>query len=146
MGFLRMQQKNFGGAISYLTQAEQNGYKAKTVEAALATSRFWFTMGEATQAFDQNQFDVAATKFRAALDMKPRSPEALNGLAGLLHQAAAILHRRRRLRAAHPRAARLARWLARTVPRLRARRSERKGSCRLGALSRAGQGRAQQRS
>ncbi len=83
MGFLRMQQKNFGGAISYLTQAEQNGYKAQTVEAALATSRFWYTMEEATQAFDQNQFDVAATKFRAALDMKPRSPEALNGLAGL---------------------------------------------------------------
>ena len=52
MGFLRMQQKNFGGAISYLTQAEQNGYKAKTVETALATSRFWFTMGEGTQALD----------------------------------------------------------------------------------------------
>ena len=83
LGFLRMQQKNFAGAISYLMQAEQNGYKVKTVEAALATSRFWYTMEEATQAFDQNQFDVARTKFRAALDMKPRSPEALNGLAGL---------------------------------------------------------------
>ncbi len=27
MGFLRMQQNNFAGAISYLTQAEQNGFK-----------------------------------------------------------------------------------------------------------------------
>jgi hypothetical protein len=45
MGFLRMQQKNFGAAISFLTQAEQNGYKAKTVDDALATSRFWYTMG-----------------------------------------------------------------------------------------------------
>ena len=44
MGFLRMQQKNFSGAISYLTEAEQDGYKAKTVENALATSRFWYTM------------------------------------------------------------------------------------------------------
>ncbi len=84
MGFLRMQQKNFGGAISYLTQAEQNGYKAKTVENALATSRFWYTMGEATQAFDENRLDVAGAKYRAALAMNPRSPEALNGLAGLL--------------------------------------------------------------
>ncbi len=84
MGFLRMQQKNFGGAISYLTQAEQNGYKAKTVDNALATSRFWFTMAEATQALDANQFDVATNKYRAALVMNPRSPEALNGLAGLL--------------------------------------------------------------
>ena len=84
MGFLRMQQKNFGGAISYLTQAEQNGYKAQPVEAALATSRFWYTMGEASQAFDDNQLDLAASKYKAALAMNPRSPEALNGLAGLL--------------------------------------------------------------
>ena len=84
MGFLRMQQKNFGGAISYLTEAEQDGYKARTVENALATSRFWFTMAEATQAFDENQLAVAEAKYKAALDMNPRSPEALNGLAGLL--------------------------------------------------------------
>ena len=95
MGFLRMQQKNFGAAISFLTQAEQNGYKAKTVDDALATSRFWFTMGEATQAFDENQLDVAAAKYRAALAMNPRSPDALNGLAGLYTKEAAVLRRRR---------------------------------------------------
>jgi len=83
MGFLRMQQKNFSGAISYLVQAEQNGYKVKTVDTALATSRFWYTMGEGTQALDENQLDVAATKFRVALDMNPRSADALNGLAGV---------------------------------------------------------------
>jgi tetratricopeptide (TPR) repeat protein len=84
MGFLRMQQTNFGGAISFLAQAESNGYRAKTVEDALATSRFWFVMGEASQAFNENQFDVALAKYRQALSMRPRSPEALNGLAGLL--------------------------------------------------------------
>ncbi|HWG21221.1 MAG TPA: cellulose synthase subunit BcsC-related outer membrane protein [Terracidiphilus sp.] len=84
MGFLRMQQQNFGGAVSYLTQAEQNGFKTAVVENALATSRFWYTMGEASQAFDANQFDVAAEKYKDALAMRPRSPEALNGLAGLL--------------------------------------------------------------
>jgi tetratricopeptide (TPR) repeat protein len=84
MGFLRMQQSNFAAAISYLTQAEQNGYKAKAVEDALATSRFWYTMGEATQAFDNNQMDVASAKYQAALVMRPRSAEALSGLAGLL--------------------------------------------------------------
>jgi tetratricopeptide (TPR) repeat protein len=87
MGFLRMQQKNFGGAISYLTQAKQNGYKAKTVDDALATSRFWYTMSEASQAFQENQLNLAATKYRAALAMNPKSPEALNGLAGLLTKA-----------------------------------------------------------
>jgi tetratricopeptide (TPR) repeat protein len=83
MGFLRMQQKNFGGAISYLVQAEQNGYKVKTVETALTTSRFWFTMGEGTEALDQNQLELAVIRFRAALEMNPRSPDALNGLAGV---------------------------------------------------------------
>ncbi|MGD0520657.1 MAG: cellulose synthase subunit BcsC-related outer membrane protein [Terracidiphilus sp.] len=84
MGFLRMQQNNFGGAISYLTQAEQNGYKTRIVEDGLLTSRFWYTMGEATKAFDDNKLDVAGARYRAALEMRPRSPEALNGLAGLL--------------------------------------------------------------
>ena len=84
MGFLRMQQNNFGGAISYLTQAEQNGYKDPAVSAALVTSRFWYTMGEASQAFDENQMEVAAAKYKAALAMRPRSVEALNGMAGLL--------------------------------------------------------------
>src|ERR1019366_9485 len=71
MGFLRMQQKDFGGAISYLTQAEQNGYKERTVEDALATSRFWNVMAEATQAFDENNLDVAAARYNAALVLNP---------------------------------------------------------------------------
>jgi tetratricopeptide (TPR) repeat protein len=83
MGFLRMQQNNFAGAISYFTQAEQNGYKDRTVENALATSRFWYTMGEATQAFDESEFETAAAKYKEALAMRPRSHEALMGLAGL---------------------------------------------------------------
>ena len=66
-----MQQNNFGGAISYLTQAETDGYKARTVLNALTTSRFWYTMGEASQAFDDNQLDVAEARYRAALAFTP---------------------------------------------------------------------------
>ena len=84
MGFLRMQQKNFGAAISFLSQAEQNGYKAKTIDAALATSRFWFTMSEAQQALDENDLVAATVKYRAALAMNARSTDALDGLAGTL--------------------------------------------------------------
>ncbi len=83
MGFLRMQQSNFGGAVSYLSQAEQNGFRDKTVTDALATSRFWFTMGEASQAVDENQLELADSKYKQALSMRANSPEALNGLAGL---------------------------------------------------------------
>jgi tetratricopeptide (TPR) repeat protein len=83
MGFLRMQQNNFGAAISFLVQSEQNGFRDHSVVEGLATSRFWYTMGEASLAFDVNQLDVATEKFKAALDMRPRSPEALTGLAGI---------------------------------------------------------------
>jgi tetratricopeptide (TPR) repeat protein len=84
MGFLRMQQNNFAGAISYLTQAQQNGFNTATVQNALATSRFWYTMGEASQAFDQNETELAAAKYKEALAMRPKSREALSGLAGLM--------------------------------------------------------------
>ena len=84
MGFLRMQQNNFADAITYLDRAEANGFKAKTVEDALTASHFWMVMGEASQAFAANQLGVADEKYREALVMRPRSPEALNGLAGLL--------------------------------------------------------------
>lgn len=83
MGFLRMQQNNFAGAISYLTQAEQNGFKARVVENALKTSRFWFTMNEASDALKNNQLELAAQKYQEAIAQRPTSPEALNGLAGL---------------------------------------------------------------
>lgn len=83
MGFLRMRQQDFASAITSFNQAEQNGYKPKIVEDALANSRFWLIMSQATQAFDQNQFDVADQKFRAALAIDPRNMAALNGLAGL---------------------------------------------------------------
>jgi tetratricopeptide (TPR) repeat protein len=87
MGFLRMQQNNFGGAVSFFTLAQQNGYDAASVRTALATSRFWFTMGEASQSYNAGQLDNAAAKYREALAMRPRSPEALNGLAGLYVKA-----------------------------------------------------------
>ncbi len=84
MGLLRMQQNNFGDAIHFLSRAQANGIKGRTVVDALATSHFWFMMGEASQAFEQGRLDDAGEKYRAALMLRPRSPEALNGLAGLL--------------------------------------------------------------
>jgi tetratricopeptide (TPR) repeat protein len=87
MGFLRMQQNNFGAAIGFLNQAKQNGYTSKAVDDALATSHFWYTMSQASQALADNQLDVAEAKYREAVGMRPKSPEALNGLAGLMVKA-----------------------------------------------------------
>ncbi len=83
MGFLRMQQKNFADAINYFTLAEQHGYKARSVDDALASSRFYLALSEATDAFNAGRLDVAQTKFRTALDMDLHSADAMRGLAGV---------------------------------------------------------------
>jgi len=94
MGFLRIEQKNLADAVNYLTRAEASGFKERAVEDALAASRFSLTMDQATQAVNANQFDAGGAKFREALELRPRSPEALNGLAGFADKAAAIWGRR----------------------------------------------------
>lgn len=87
MGYIRMQQANFGGAISFLAQAKQDGSKDAGLEPALATSRFWYTMGEGAAALNENDLPAAEKQYRAALGMRPTSVEALEGLGGTLLRA-----------------------------------------------------------
>ena len=87
MGYLRMQQANFGGAISYLVQAKQDGSKDPSLEGALTTSRFWYTMGEGAVALNANDLPAAEKNYRSALAMRSNSAEALEGLGGTLLKA-----------------------------------------------------------
>jgi tetratricopeptide (TPR) repeat protein len=87
MGYIRMQQANFGGAISFLAQAKQDGSKDPALEGALTTSRFWYTMGEGATALNENDLPGAEKQYRLALGMRPDSVEALEGLGGTLLKA-----------------------------------------------------------
>ena len=87
LGYIRMQQSNFGAAISFLDQAKQNGAKDAGLDPALTTARFWFTMGEASTALNENDLTTAEHQYQAALAMRPNSPEALEGLGGTLLKA-----------------------------------------------------------
>ena len=87
MGYIRMQQGNFGGAISYLVQAKQDGSKDTGLDPAIATSRFWNTMGEGAIALNENDLPRAEKQYRTALGMRPASTEALEGLGGTLLRA-----------------------------------------------------------
>lgn len=87
MGYIRMQQANFGGAISFLVQAKQDGSKDPGLDGALATSRFWYTMGEGAIASNEGNLPAAEKQYRAALQMRPQSTEALEGLGGTLLKA-----------------------------------------------------------
>lgn len=87
MGYVRMNQSNFGGAVSFLEQAKQDGSKDRGVDTALATSRFWYTMGEGSVALNENDLPTAEKNYRSALQMRPASAEAMEGLAGTLLKA-----------------------------------------------------------
>jgi cellulose synthase operon protein C len=87
MGYVRMNQQNFGGAISFLTQAKQNGSKDPGVDKAIATSRFYYTLSEGAVALNENDLTTAEQQYRNALQQRPGAPEALLGLGGTLLKA-----------------------------------------------------------
>jgi tetratricopeptide (TPR) repeat protein len=87
LGFVKMKQGDFTGAITYLEQAQQNGLHDKAVESSLVTSRFWNNVQQGTAALNANQFDEAENHYRAALEIRPDAPEALDGLSGAYMKA-----------------------------------------------------------
>jgi predicted Zn-dependent protease len=87
MGYIRMQQGNFLAAISFLEQARQGNLNDKGLNEALGTARFWFLMGEGQAALNDNDLIMAEKQYRAALLLRPGSPEALTALAGTLDKA-----------------------------------------------------------
>lgn len=87
MGYVRMQQSNFGGAISFLEQAQQDGARDPGLENALSSARFYYTMSQGSMALNQDDLTTAEKEYQAALAMRPTSPEALEGLGGTLMKA-----------------------------------------------------------
>ncbi len=87
MGYVRMEQGNFSGALSFLEQAKHDSSNDKGLDAALDTARFWLVMGEGQRALDSSDLTGAEKQYRAALALRPASPEALEGLGGTLLKA-----------------------------------------------------------
>jgi tetratricopeptide (TPR) repeat protein len=85
MGYLRMNQQNFGGAISFLEQAKQDG--ATGLEASLASARYFYLIQEAGTALNENDLTTAEQQYRQALSLKPSGIEAIQGLGGTLLKA-----------------------------------------------------------
>src|SRR6202012_5685415 len=69
LGYIRMQQANFGGAISYLSQAQQAGDNSAGIAKALSDARFYYTMREATGALNEDDLQTAITDFQNAYAM-----------------------------------------------------------------------------
>ena len=87
LGYIRMNQTNFGGAVSFFEQAKADGAKDAAMEKALTDSRFYYTMQQATNALNQNDLVAAQQQFNSAVRMRPSDPTALLGLGGTLLKA-----------------------------------------------------------
>jgi cytochrome c-type biogenesis protein CcmH/NrfG len=87
MGSVRIRQKNFIGAISYLERAQQTRPKDKTVAAALETARFWFYIDEGHHSLVSNELAAAERRYLSALELRPDSREAFMGLRTTLLKA-----------------------------------------------------------
>jgi tetratricopeptide (TPR) repeat protein len=87
LGYIRMSQTNFGGAVSFFEQAKQDGAKDAPMDKALADSRFYYTMQQATTALNNSDLVTAQQQFNAAVRMRPGDPTALQGLGGTLLKA-----------------------------------------------------------
>jgi tetratricopeptide (TPR) repeat protein len=93
MGYIRMQQGNFLGALSFLEEAHIQesrigAAKIPGMDEALDTARFWFFMGEGNAALVSNDLTRAESLYRsAALALHPTcSEDAAAGFAAqLLH-------------------------------------------------------------
>jgi cellulose synthase operon protein C len=83
MGYVRLEQRNYSGAISYLEQARQKRPADKAVADALQTARFRFLMQEGDQTLASGDTATAEKRYRSALDLR-RAPEALSGLGQTL--------------------------------------------------------------
>ncbi|AFL87742.1 Cellulose synthase operon protein C C-terminus (BCSC_C) [Terriglobus roseus DSM 18391] len=87
MGYVRMNQQNFGGAISFMEQAKQDGATDKGLESNLATARYFFLIQEGGTALNENDLTTAEQEYRQALTLRANGPEALLGLGGTLAKA-----------------------------------------------------------
>lgn len=87
IGYVRMNQRNFSGAISFLEQAKENGARDAGLDKNLEVSRFFYTLAEAGSALDENDLSTAEQKYQKALQMRPGNPEALQGMGGTLLKA-----------------------------------------------------------
>lgn len=84
MGYVAMKEKDFTAAADYFDRARTAG--ARNVEAALALAHFWQRMASGDEQLKSGNSDAAIEDYRAAVQMKPASPDALEALAGALAQ------------------------------------------------------------
>jgi hypothetical protein len=87
MGSVRLQQRNFLGAISYLEPAQQTQPQDRALSAKLDAARFLFFISEGHHSLVSNELTAAEKRYISALELRPNSRAAYLGLRTTLLKA-----------------------------------------------------------
>ena len=83
LGFVRMKQEDFASAITYLEKAKALAPdEARKLDTSIQAAKFWNYLQQGSKALADNQINEAEHNFREALNLRPKSLDALRGLAG----------------------------------------------------------------
>ncbi len=86
LGFVRLKQHNFTEAADYLERARAAGGSGKGLEDGASLARFWEAMSKGADEQKAGHLEVALAEYRRAQQLRPTSPEAAEGVAGVLMQ------------------------------------------------------------
>ena len=88
MGWVRSRQRNFPAAISYLERAIHYRPNDQRLLYALDAARFGLMVQEGQECLRARDFAKAERRYRAALEIRPHSTEAKDGLRAAITAAA----------------------------------------------------------
>ena len=71
LGYVNMQQQNFAAAADHFEQAQQAGFDAPELTAALTEARYWKAMQAGNHALAENDVTHAMSAFEQAHTLKP---------------------------------------------------------------------------
>jgi hypothetical protein len=80
MGWIRSQERNFLGAISFMEPARLQRPDDHALNLALELARFRFHMSEAQNALESNDLITAEKRYQSDLEIRPNNHEAYAGL------------------------------------------------------------------
>ncbi|HEX3571319.1 MAG TPA: cellulose synthase subunit BcsC-related outer membrane protein [Acidobacteriaceae bacterium] len=84
MGYVRLQQGNYMGAVSYLEQAKLKRPNDQAVTEALEMARFRFIVSEGDKSLAAGDLVTAEKRYRSALELRRDNADALVGLGQTL--------------------------------------------------------------
>lgn len=86
LGYLRATVGDFGSAVPFLQQAQENGDRSLALTRAMVNAQFSLALQQAAAARARGDLHTAEERYRAALRERPSDPGALQGLGDTLLQ------------------------------------------------------------